>query len=191
MDEAPRDAGWLTLPNVITVVRFLLIGPVCYLILSPDPGALTVVLLAVWASTDWVDGFLARRLNQRSRVGAAIDPIADRIGISLVILAMAASGLLSWWVVGIVVVTDFLTAAFAGPAAARGELRVTYLGKFRTALLFVGLAVLILAAVWFPGWVGVGEALVWVGAALHIVVGATYVRRAWLSRSARRTVARS
>src|SRR5690606_26689728 len=79
---------WATIPNLVTLARFVLLVPVC-LLLADGPDTLAVVLLLVWASTDWIDGMLARLLDQRSRTGAIIDPIADRIGLAGIVLSLA------------------------------------------------------------------------------------------------------
>ena len=65
-----------------------------------------MVLLLVWASTDWVDGLLARALDQTSRTGAIIDPIADRIGLAAIVLSLAVAGLLPWVALVLIVVLD-------------------------------------------------------------------------------------
>lgn len=169
-----HDAGWLTLPNAVTLVRFALLLPVAWL-LADGPETLSVVLLLVWALTDWVDGALARALNQTSRVGAIIDPIADRIGLAGIILALAFSGLLPWGALITIGVVDILTALLAGRAAARGRMHVSLLGKARTAVLMIGLFGLCAAAAWLPPLVPAAVVVVWAGVGLHLLAGAGYV----------------
>ncbi|QGF24140.1 CDP-alcohol phosphatidyltransferase family protein [Raineyella fluvialis] len=179
---AGRPGGrpaWATVPNAITLLRLLLLAPVCWLLVREatlGPGS--VLLLALWASTDWIDGFLARRLHQVSRVGQMLDPIADRVGIGAVVVCLAAAGHLSWWAVGIVLVTDLATALLAGRAAARGRIVVHLLGKTRTAVMFLGIALLVGALAFRPSLAIVGTVVVWVGVLLHIIAGASYIRAA-------------
>ena len=175
----PTRPDWLTLPNAITLLRLLLLAPVCWLLL--DQAAVrpsSVLLLVVWAATDWIDGFLARRLNQTSRVGQMLDPIADRIGIGAVVICLAVAGHLSWWPVVIVLVTDVLTVVLAGRAGAQGRIAVHLLGKTRTAVMFIGIAALVAALAFAPGWAIIGVGVIWFGAALHLVAGASYIRGA-------------
>lgn len=175
----PTRPDWLTLPNAITLLRLLLLVPVCWLLIEQAvirPSS--VLLLVVWAATDWIDGFLARVLHQTSRFGQMFDPIADRIGIGAVVICLAVAGHLSWWPVGIVVVTDVLTVVLAGRAGAQGRISVHLLGKTRTAVMFTGIAALVAALAFAPGWAIVGAAVIWFGAALHIVAGASYIRGA-------------
>ncbi|MEA5154748.1 CDP-alcohol phosphatidyltransferase family protein [Raineyella sp.] len=171
--------GWVTVPNAVTLLRLVLLAPVCWLLVrSASVGPLSVVLLALWASTDWIDGFLARRLHQVSRVGQMLDPIADRVGIGAVVVCLAVAGHLSWWAVGIVLATDLTTALIAGRAAARGRIVVHRLGKTRTAVLFTGIAVLVAALAFAPGFAVVGTVIIWVGVLLHILAGTAYIRQA-------------
>ena len=110
MSAATRP-DWATIPNLVTLLRFVLLAPVCVLLLD-GPDTLAVVLLLVWASTDWVDGLLARLLDQTSRTGAIIDPIADRVGLAGIVLSLAIADLLSWAALAIIVLVDLAMAAW-------------------------------------------------------------------------------
>lgn len=179
MPGASTRPDWLTLPNAVTLLRMLLLAPVCWLLIEQAVVSVgSVALLVLWAATDWIDGFLARRLDQVSRAGQVFDPIADRIGIGAVVISLAVADHLSWWAVGIVVVTDILTGILAGRAAAQGRIQVHLFGKARTAVMFTGIAVLVAALAFEPAFTVVGTAIIWVGAAMHIVAGASYIRGA-------------
>ncbi|MGY5763783.1 CDP-alcohol phosphatidyltransferase family protein [Brachybacterium sp. DNPG3] len=176
---------WATVPNAVTLLRFLLLLPVC-LLLVRGPDALAVVLLLVWASTDWVDGLLARGLGQTSRTGEIIDPIADRIGLAGIVLSLALAGLLPWSALAIIVGLDLATAVLATTAALGGRLGVSWLGKIRTAVLMTSVFLLAAAAAWFPDLLGAVRAALWAGVALHVVASADYIIRARRSGGPRR-----
>ena len=179
MTTPPDRPDWLTLPNAITLARLLLLAPVCWLLLTEaQVSTRSVVLLVVWAATDWIDGFLARLLDQVSRTGQMLDPIADRLGIGAVFVCLAVAGHLSWWAVGIVVVTDVVVVILAGRAAAQGRIAVHQLGKTRTAVMFAGIAALVAALAFAPDLATIGTTVIWIGAALHLVAGASYIRGA-------------
>lgn len=173
-------ARWLTWPNVVTLLRLVLVVPLCWGLVRGG-GGVTVVLLAAWAGTDWVDGALARRLGQVSRLGEVLDPVADRLGIAAVALTMAVVGLLPWWVLGVVAVVDVAVAVAAGRPALRGTVRVSTLGKVRTAALFAGLVGLA-AASSLGGAAAplerVSTVVVVAGTVLHVVAGWGYLRQA-------------
>ena len=175
MSSPRRD--WATLPNLVTLLRFVLLLPVCRLLLD-GPDTLAVVLLLVWASTDWVDGLLARTLDQTSRVGEIIDPIADRLGLAAIVLTLALAGLLPWAALVLILLMDVAMAALATRAALGGRIAVSRLGKVRTFVLMSSVFLLVAAAAWAPGLIGAVQVLVWIGVVLHVVSAADYILRA-------------
>ena len=168
---------WATLPNLVTLVRLALLLPVC-LRLDDGPDTLGVVLLLVWASTDWIDGMLARALDQTSRTGAIIDPIADRLGLAAIVLTLAIADLLPWAALALIVVVDVAMAVLATSAALGGRISVSWLGKIRTFVLMTAVFLLVAAAALAPSLVPAAQALVWIGAALHTASGLDYIVRA-------------
>ena len=168
---------WATLPNLVTLVRLVLLLPVC-LRLDDGPDTLGVVLLLVWASTDWIDGMLARALDQTSRTGAIIDPIADRLGLAAIVLTLAVADLLPWAALALIVVVDVAMAVLATSAALGGRISVSWLGKIRTFVLMTAVFLLVAAAALAPSLVPAAQALVWIGAALHTASGLDYIVRA-------------
>ena len=102
----------------MTLLRLLLLVPVCWFVWHGVQGSwLPVVLLAIWASTDWVDGLLARLLDQRSKLGEWLDPFTDRLGIWGLALTLSISGVIGWWVLGVIFVVDMIVAFSAAKAA--------------------------------------------------------------------------
>lgn len=176
MTAADRP-DWATIPNLVTLVRFALLLPVC-LRLADGPDTLGVVLLLVWASTDWIDGLLARALDQTSRTGAIIDPIADRLGLAAIVLTLAIADLLPWAALALIVLVDVAMTALATGAALGGRICVSWLGKIRTFVLMTAVFLLVAAAAWAPSLVPAAQVLVWIGAVLHTVSGLDYIVRA-------------
>lgn len=177
---APALERTVTLPNAITLARFLLVGPVCWMVLSGTAaGTWTpVVLLALWASTDWVDGLLARVLDQRSRLGEILDPLADRVGITALMLSLAIGGAVPWWQLGVIVTVDALVILFAHRAAREGSLTVSWVGKVRTAVLLVAIVLLVLGVSVFPAVLALAQGLLLAGVMLHVAAGIGYIAAA-------------
>ena len=174
------DAGWLTLPNAFTVVRFLLIVPIAWLIVTGQHPTTLIVLVAVFGGSDWIDGFLARALGQESLVGQVLDPFADRLGIVILIASLLFAGALPWWPVVAIVAVDAVVGVVAAVRfAQRDRLHVSWVGKIRTALIMASLVLVVLGL--HPAiadWVSAtGVVLLQAGAALHIVAGAGYIRQ--------------
>src|SRR5579863_26527 len=96
-EDQSSDAGWLTWPNLITAIRLALLPLFFWLLFDTNHRAVAAWLLATLGATDWIDGFLARRLHQVSNVGKIIDPVADRVLVICGLLAVAAAAGVPWW----------------------------------------------------------------------------------------------
>ena len=152
----------LTVPNVLSALRLVLIGVFVYLLLaSHSYGWATAVLFASGAS-DWADGKIARLMNQYSRLGELLDPAVDRLYMVVVPVAMAIAGILPWWIIGVLLVRDGLLAALLPVLRSRGltALPVTYIGKAATFALMSALP-LILLGQWDALWSRVIGACGW------------------------------
>lgn len=171
--------SWLTIPNAVTLVRFLLV-PVFVWLMFHDDYWTALVTLVVLFSTDWIDGFLARQLNQVSTVGQWLDPLADRLSLWVVIITVVLSGLAPLWLIFALVVPDLLLAgAMAIMFAGNPQMKVTLLGKARTAALMVGVPLLLFAEAPFLGdpqpWHTVAIVVLAIGAIGHIVASIDYL----------------
>jgi cardiolipin synthase (CMP-forming) len=167
-----------TVPNVITVLRFCLVPVFVWLVFTERYFAAFIVL-AVLSSTDWVDGYIARRFNQISTVGQWLDPLADRLSLVVVAVTLVAAGIAPWWLVVGLVVPD-LVLAVTVTVLFRGSpgLEVTVLGKVRTALLLIGTPLLLLAQGAGPAEGAVTVAatvLLFLGCAGHIWASGDYL----------------
>jgi len=181
-----RRPDWATIPNLVTLVRFVLLAPVCALLLD-GPDTLVVVLLLAWASTDWIDGMLARALDQTSRTGEIIDPIADRLGLAAITATLAIAGLLPWTALIIIVVADVAMVLLATRAALGGRLGVSRIGKVRTVALMTSVFLLVVAAAWAPGLLGAVRVLLWISVVLHVLSAVDYIVRATRARTQTQT----
>lgn len=173
--ERPVRPDWVTIPNALTLLRLVLLLPVCWMLVDEGPDALSVILLLVWASTDWLDGMLARRLHQTSRTGEILDPVADRIGLIGIVVSLALTGLLPWSVLLVIAAGDVVATALAGREAMRGGIGVSRIGKVRTAVLMSAVLLLAAAGAWAPGVVPAVLVLMWIGVALHLLASIGYV----------------
>jgi len=104
------DAGWLTLPNLLTLIRVLLAPVVAYFIGRADTGAtvLAAVLFILAGITDGLDGYLARRLNCETRLGVALDPIADKVFAIVLVGALILWRAFPIWLAGVIIGRDLV-----------------------------------------------------------------------------------
>lgn len=164
------------LPNLITASRLALTPVVVFAVLRHDWRAATL-WFALAAFTDFLDGLAARRLQVSSRTGQFLDPVADKVLLMAVTLALAAAGHIPVWFVAVVVGRDavLLVSSVAGLAFTRyRNYRPTQLGKLSTLLQ---IAVVTAALALPPGWAGW---LAWPSAAVTIASGIHYLCRPFL-----------
>jgi cardiolipin synthase (CMP-forming) len=183
----------LTVPNLISFARLALVPVFLWLLLVPrQPWSdlLALVILAVSAFTDWLDGYLARRWNQISRVGQMLDPVADRLYIVATVIAFLIRDIIPWWFAAAVVLRDVLLALTI-PILRRyglGPLPVHFLGKAATFNLLYALPLLLIGQ--FDGPVGTvalvfgwafgiwGAGLYWAAAILYLEQARRLIRAA-------------
>ncbi|NUU32365.1 CDP-alcohol phosphatidyltransferase family protein [Arthrobacter sp. C9C5] len=164
-----------TVPNLLTVVRFLGVPLFIWLVLAKQEYGTAALVLAVMGSTDWVDGYIARRFNQMSNLGRIMDPIADRLALIAVAVTLVIAGVVEWWYLTALLVPDLVLLSISlFYFHSHPDLPVSRIGKIRTALLLVGTPLLVLSKLPIPGtgayfvsaWIFLGLGLVghWIAA---------------------------
>lgn len=145
-DDAHVSSRILTIPNCLSLVRLALV-PVFLLFIIADEVRLALLTLVVSSVTDYLDGVIARRFHQISRLGQLLDPAADRLFIVATLVGLAVTGAVPWWIVGAVVGRDVFLLALGVVLAHHGfgPLPVHHLGKVATFCLFLGLPLLMVA----------------------------------------------
>ncbi len=145
LEQLP-DRVW-TIPNALSVLRLAGVPVFLYLLLGPKADGWAIALLMFSGFTDWLDGKIARWLDQTSRLGALLDPAADRLYTLATIVAFVLRDIVPWWVAAVLVGRDLLVglcilllrrAGFAPP-------EVTYIGKAATFNLMYAFPLLLLA----------------------------------------------
>lgn len=167
----------LTVPNLITIVRLLLVPAMVYLLIEERYGAALAVFVAA-ALSDVVDGFLARLFNQHTEIGAVLDPAADKLMIVCTAVTLVWLQQMPSWVATLVVLRDVvIVSGFFAYRWLRGhvEMAPTVLGKFNTGLVFAVFALVLARSAGFVdarGWLPALYALLTVAI---LASGAHYV----------------
>jgi cardiolipin synthase len=170
----------LTAANVISFARLLGVPLFLVLLFVADQPAAAVAVLAVGGTTDWVDGWVARRFGQVSRLGELLDPAVDRLYIAATVVAFTVEGVLPLAFTLALVARELVMGGCLAVLRRHGfgPPPVHYVGKTATFLLLAAFPVLLLAHVstaahpyahpigWGLAWWGIG--LYWVAAALYI-----------------------
>lgn len=170
----------VTTANLISVLRLLGLPVFVWLMLGPQAYGAALAVLAAVGATDWVDGYVARRFDQVTRLGKALDPLIDRALVITAGLTLLLAGMLPWWLVALVAGRD-LVLVLGAAIVFRGipTIPVTRIGKTATAALLLALPGLLLGHM---DWRGASAVLVgsWVvavlGVAAYYVAAGQYVR---------------
>ncbi|MBB3036293.1 cardiolipin synthase [Hoyosella altamirensis] len=138
---------FLTVPNMLSLLRLAAVPLFLVLLLVYEADGWALVVLVVSGISDWLDGKLARLLNQVSRYGALLDPIADRLFMVVIPIAFAMRDFIPWWVVLLLVGRDLVLTVMVPVVRSRGveALPVTYLGKAATFALMYAFPVILAA----------------------------------------------
>ena len=167
------------IPNVITFFRFVLIVPVAIALLRGRMD-IALILFAVAGFSDGVDGFLARQFDWRSKLGAILDPLADKGLMMTTIIILGILGLIPWWLVGLIVLRDVVIlvgAVFYFRLNGKVEMDPSVLSKLNTFLQII----LVIVVLWNIGFSPISDvviqALVFIVTASTLLSGADYVIR--------------
>ena len=163
----------LNLPNVLTVVRILLVPVlvVALLVETPHGSTIAAVVFAVAALTDGLDGYIARSRDTITTFGKVMDPIADKLLIAAALISLVSLDRLAAWVAMVVIAREFAVSGLRIAAAQHGAIiPASLLGKAKT-IVQVGAVLALIAADRHAAWV---QALVYAMVAITVVSGVDY-----------------
>ena len=182
----------LNTPNLLTLFRMALIPVVVVLYFMPIAGVYVTAVFLLAGLTDWLDGYLARRLEQTSQFGEFLDPVADKLVVAAVLVLLVSDGDVlarvvsqKFFIVAVVVIIGREIAVSAlrewvAQSGARAGVAVSTLGKVKTTVQIIAIALLLYSQdlVGFPTLL-VGELMLYVASALTIWSMAGYLKSAW------------
>ena len=182
-----------TIPNVLSFIRLALVPVFLYLlVIGEDIWALGV--LAFSSFSDWLDGVIARRFNQITRLGQLLDPAADRLFIFAALIGLTARDILPLWLTLVIIGRDVLLLVLGITLAnfGYGPLPVHHLGKFATFCLFYALPMIMVGqafpdAAWVTNPIGWsfalwGAFLYWWAGIVYLIQTARVIRIPWVAR---------
>jgi CDP-diacylglycerol--glycerol-3-phosphate 3-phosphatidyltransferase len=176
----------MNIPNLITVLRVLLIPIFILLFYLPYHWSYMAAssVFALAAATDWLDGYLARRLEQSTPFGAFLDPVADKlmVAVALVLLVQAHANFWLTLPAAVIIGREIVISAlreWMAELGARAQVAVSNLGKWKTAAQMVALIILLANAPAFTFWVVLGYVLLMIAAGLTLWSMVQYLRAAW------------
>ncbi len=187
MHQLAGKAAFLTVPNLLTLLRIVLIPVFVLVFYLPLQWASVwgATIFAVAAATDWVDGYLARKMGQTTRLGAFLDPVADKlmVGVALVLLVeQHASPLLA--IPAMVIISREITVSalreWMAELGKRASVAVSFIGKIKTTVQMVAITGLLAAGPDPASWMmWLSYLLLYVAMALTLWSMVIYLRAAW------------
>lgn len=164
-------------PNIVSLTRLALIPVFVWLVVNEDFGW-AGLLLGLIGATDWIDGFLARRLNQVTEVGKLLDPVADRAAVFVAVVAGLATGVLPAWFAWALIIREGLIGigALYGMRHGVTKLDVRFLGKTATLMLYFSIAGFYVGTGFTVDWIVTTSYLIGVpGLVMYYWVGVEYL----------------
>jgi cardiolipin synthase len=137
----------LTIPNLLSVVRLALVPVFLWLLLGPKADGWALLILVYAGVSDWADGKIARLFNQTSRLGAMLDPAADRLYTLATVVAFVVRDIVPWWVAALLILRDVVVGVCIWVLGRNGFAppEVTYIGKAATFNLLYAMPLMLLA----------------------------------------------
>ncbi|MCQ4242889.1 CDP-diacylglycerol--glycerol-3-phosphate 3-phosphatidyltransferase [Stutzerimonas stutzeri] len=176
----------MNIPNILTVLRVLLIPIIVLLFYLPFKWSYLAAsaVFAFAAVTDWLDGYLARRLKQSTPFGAFLDPVADKlmVAVALVLLVEEHANLWLTLPAAIIIGREIVISAlreWMAELGARAHVAVSSLGKWKTTAQMVALIILLANPPLMTIWVGTGYTLLIIAAGLTLWSMVNYLMAAW------------
>ncbi len=139
----------ITVPNILSAMRLVGIPVFLWLILVPQADGWAIVVLALAGISDYLDGKIARKWNQISRVGQILDPLADRLYILATLIGLLIRGIIPWWLVLVLVGRDVIMGivlAVVKKKAGLTGLPVHFIGKAATFCLLYAFPLILIGA---------------------------------------------
>lgn len=176
----------MNIPNLLTVLRVALIPVIILFFYLPFSWSYlaTSAIFSLAAITDWFDGYLARRWEQSTPLGAFLDPVADKlmVAVALVLLVEEHANLWLTLPAAIIIGREIVVSAlreWMAELGARAHVAVSQLGKWKTAAQMVALVILLANPPLLTFWVGIGYALLIIAAGLTLWSMVQYLLAAW------------
>tara|TARA_B110000858_G_scaffold177676_1_gene212867 strand:- start:1553 stop:2101 length:549 start_codon:yes stop_codon:yes gene_type:complete len=168
--------------NIATFSRVILIPVVvyCYHLDTQSSHLLAAALFTIASLTDWLDGFLARKLKQSSEFGAFLDPVADKLLVAIILIMLISVYPPLLLAGSVIIAREILVSALREWMASKGlrdKVAVKFSGKLKTTVQMLAIITLLLANPSLPEWVlMLGYGLIYLAAILSISSGAQYFR---------------
>jgi CDP-diacylglycerol--glycerol-3-phosphate 3-phosphatidyltransferase len=187
LDAPAVEKAAMNIPNLLSISRVAAVPAFIILMDDPTPArALAAgILFAVASVTDWLDGYLARKWGQVTRIGKLLDPVADKVFIASALIALVAIDPVTVpaWIVIVIIGREIAVTGLRALAADSGMIiPADTAGKFKVGAQITAVLALVLSQAVHAGWMVVlGQAALWTSMALAVYSGGQYFVNYWKS----------
>ena len=183
MNADSSSSQVFNLPNQITIAR-LVLSIAVFVLIPMGHFAAALTCFAIAAGTDWLDGYLARRLGQSTPFGAFLDPVADKLMVAVALVLLVEEHANLWLTLPAVIIIgrEIVVSAlreWMAELGARAQVAVSNLGKWKTAAQMLALVILLANPPLMTFWVILGYVLLIISAALTLWSMVHYLLAAW------------
>ena len=185
MDAPPLEKAAMNIPNYLSISRVVTVPVFIVLMFDPTPmrAVLAASVFALASATDWLDGYLARKWGQVTRIGKLLDPIADKILISsaLIMLVELDSSKVPAWIAIVIIGREIAVTGLRAMAASDGVIiPAESLGKYKVGAQITAILSFILNYALRAEWANdLGRAALWIAMVLSLFSGVQYFRNYW------------
>jgi CDP-diacylglycerol--glycerol-3-phosphate 3-phosphatidyltransferase len=172
-------------PNLLSLSRILSVPVFIVLMLEPNPvrALIAGIVFSLASATDWLDGYLARKWNQVTKIGKLLDPIADKILIvsALVVLVELRSDVVHAWIAIVIIGREFAVTGLRGIAASEGiVIPAESVGKYKVGAQIAAVLFLLLDYYLDKAWMtDLGRVALWIAMVLAVYSAVQYFRKYW------------
>lgn len=170
-------SAW-NLPNAVTIARLVCVPIIGYLILGPDTPTARWIAAAVFvvaASTDFVDGALARAWGQVTALGTLLDPIVDKALIGTALITLSITGQIAWWITIVIMVREVGITVLRLAVVRRHVIPASPAGRVKTVVQIVGITMALVPLESLPGWEVITQVVLGLAVVVTVATGLDYV----------------
>jgi CDP-diacylglycerol--glycerol-3-phosphate 3-phosphatidyltransferase len=173
------------IPNLLSLSRILSVPVFILLMLEPSPvrALIAGIIFSLASATDWLDGYLARKWGQVTKIGKLLDPIADKILIvsALVVLVELRSEVVHSWIAIVIIGREFAVTGLRAIAASEGiVIPAEAVGKYKVGAQIAAVLFLLLDYYLDKGWLtDLGRIALWIAMVLAVYSAVQYFRKYW------------
>jgi CDP-diacylglycerol--glycerol-3-phosphate 3-phosphatidyltransferase len=185
LDASPMETSTMNIPNYLSISRVLSVPVFIILMLDPTPvrGLFAGIVFGLASATDWLDGYLARRWGQVTKIGKLLDPIADKILITsaLIMLVETDSSKVPSWIAIVIIGREIAVTGLRAMAASEGVIiPAENMGKFKVGAQITAVLSFVLNYYIRAEWADdLGKVALWTAMVLAVYSGTQYIVSYW------------